>query len=49
MRKPRRLVVAKTDWFVANRKDLMQLYIKDRSGLLWMPWLDKQYEVYIGR
>jgi len=49
MRKPRKLVVAKSEWFAVNRKELMQRYVKDRSGLLWGPWLAKEYEVYIGR
>lgn len=48
MRKPRKLKASQQDWFEANRKGLMQLYIKDRSGLLWTAWLKQEYEVYRG-
>lgn len=46
--RPRRVKVGRAEWFQANRKELMQAYIKDRSGLLWEAWLDHQYEVYRG-
>lgn len=48
MKKPRKLKACREEWFESRRKELMQLYIRDRSGLLWGAWLKHQYEVYRG-
>lgn len=44
MKKPRRISRLRAVWFEANRKDLIQRYIKDRSGLLWTAWLNREFE-----
>lgn len=46
--RPRRVKVGRAEWFQARRKELMQAYIKDRSGLLWEAWLNQEYEAYRG-
>lgn len=46
--RPRRVKVGRAEWFQTRRKELMQAYIKDRSGLLWEAWLNQVYGAYRG-